>query len=142
MIFTQFFVIFTHFFADPMKLKGLVVLYIFQELIHIFKNDFTKFQDKRYIFSDSWSFSGPRSNSRTFPGLCEPWVLLQTVTTQMKCSIMLHFTRTTLFVKVKKRSSIFRQNNTISFENYNLTPLYMYNGLSQVCCIKPEERVH
>ena len=27
---------------------------------------------------------------------------------------------------------------TIFFENYNLTSLDMYNGLSQVYCIKPE----
>ena len=27
----------------------------------------------------------------------------------------------------------------ILFENYNLTPLDMYNGLSQVYCIKPGE---
>ena len=28
------------------------------------------------------------------------------------------------------------------FFNYNLTPLYMYTGLSQVCCIKEEGRIH
>ena len=28
------------------------------------------------------------------------------------------------------------------FENYNLTPLDMYNGLSQVYRIKPEGRIH
>ena len=34
------------FFAHPINLKGLVVfLYFFQRLIHIFKDDFTKFQD-------------------------------------------------------------------------------------------------
>ena len=43
----------------------------------------------------------------------------------------------TQFVKVKK---IFRQKTTIFFENYNQTPLDMYNGLSQVYCIKLEER--
>ena len=32
--------------------------------------------------------------------------------------------------------------NTIFFENYNLTPLNMYNGLSQVYCNKPEGRIH
>ena len=36
-------------------------------------------------------------------------VILQTVKTQMKCSIMLHLIRVYLFVKVKK---IFRQKNT------------------------------
>ena len=35
---------------------------------------------------------------------------------------------------------IFRQTDTISFENYNLKPLDMYNGLSQVYCIKSEEK--
>ena len=39
-------------------------------------------------------------------------------------------------VKVKK---IFRQNKYNIFFNYNLTTLDMYNGLSQVYCIKPEE---
>ena len=37
---------------------------------------------------------------------------------------------------------IFRQKNTIFFENFNLTPLDMYNGLSEVNCIKPEGRIH
>ena len=41
----------------------------------------------------------------------------------------------TLFVMVKK---IFRQKNTIFFENFNLTPLDMYNGLSQVYYTKRE----
>ena len=40
----------------------------------------------------------------------------------------------TLFVKVKKRSS----DKIQFFKNYNLTPLDMYNGLSQVYCIKLE----
>ena len=53
---------------------------------------------------------------------------LQTVKTPMKSG-------STLFVKVKK---IFRQKNTIFLENYNWTPLDIYNGLSQVYCIKPE----
>ena len=30
----------------------------------------------------------------------------------------------------------------IFFENYNLTPLEMYNGLSQIYRIKPEGRIH
>ena len=42
-----------------------------------------------------------------------------------------------LFVMVKK---IFRKKNTISSENCNLTPLDMFNGLSEVYCIKPEGR--
>ena len=44
----------------------------------------------------------------------------------------------TLFVRVKM---IFRQKKTF-FLNYNLTPLDMYNGLSQVYCIKQEGRAH
>ena len=54
----------------------------------------------------------------------------------MKCGIS---SGSTLFVKVKK---IFRPKNTIFFENYNLTPLDMYNGLSQVYCIKPKGKIH
>ena len=42
---TQFYAIFTQFLAHPINLKGLVVFYIFQRLIHIFKDDCTKFQD-------------------------------------------------------------------------------------------------
>ena len=38
------------FFAHPINPKGLVVFYIFQGLIHIFKDIFTKFQDKRHFF--------------------------------------------------------------------------------------------
>ena len=58
---------------------------------------------------------------------------LQKAKTQMKCSIMLHFI-SVYTVKVKKRSSEKKQ----IFKNDNLTPLDMYNGLSQVYCIKPE----
>ena len=67
-------------------------------------------------------------------------VLLQTAKTQMKCSIiMLHFIRVYTVCKVKM---IFRQKNTIFFLNYNLIPLGMYNGSSQVYCIKPEGIIH
>ena len=45
-----------------------------------------------------------------------------------------------LFVKVKKTSSDKRIQ--FLFLNNNLTPLDMYNGLSQVYCIKPEGRIH
>ena len=34
---------------------------------------------------------------------------------------------------------IFRQKNTIFFENYNLTPLDMYNELSQVYIVSEEK---
>ena len=37
---------------------------------------------------------------------------------------------------------IFRQKKTIFFLNYNLAPLDMVNGLSQVDCVKPEVRIH
>ena len=46
-------------------------------------------------------------------------VLLQAMKNQMKCLLMRHFIRVYI-VKVKM---IFRQKNTICFENYNLTPL-------------------
>ena len=51
---------------------------------------------------------------------------------------MLHIAFT-LFAKEKK---IFGQKNTIFYENSNLKPLDVYNGLSQVYGIKPEERIH
>ena len=75
-IFTHSFAIFTQFFfGASINLKGLVCFfYIFQRLIHIFKDDFTKFKDysrTKALLSNS-SFPGPRSNLRTFPGLCEP----------------------------------------------------------------------
>ena len=57
----------------------------------------------------------------------------------MKCCIMRHFIRVYTVCKGKKD---FQTKNTIVFEKYNLTPLYMYNGLSQVYCIKPEGRIH
>ena len=51
---------------------------------------------------------------------------------------MQHFIR---FYTVKvKRSSEKKYN--IFFENYNLTPLDMYCGLSRVYCTKPEGRIH
>ena len=44
-LFIQFFCDFHSFFAHPINPKRLVVFYIFQRLIHIFMDDFTKFQD-------------------------------------------------------------------------------------------------
>ena len=58
-------------------------------------------------------------------------VLLQTVKTQMKCH-MWHFIRVYTACLSKKDLQ-----NTF-FENYNLTPLDMYNGLSKVYCIIQE----
>ena len=57
------------------------------------------------------------------------WVLLLTVKTQMKCSIMLHFIRV-YTVKVKK---IFWQKNAIFYLIITWHPL-----ISQVYCLKPE----
>ena len=62
-------------------------------------------------------------------------VLLQTVKTQMKCSRMLHFIR--VYTVCEGKKDLQTKEYTI-FENYNLTPLDMYNGLSHVYCIKPE----
>ena len=45
-------------------------------------------------------------------------------------------------IRCKGKKNIFRQKNTIFFFNYNLTPLDMYNGISQVYCIKPEGIIH
>ena len=57
-------------------------------------------------------------------------LLLQTVKTQMKCSIMLHFIRVYTFCKGMKNLQT-KQCNMFN-ENYNLTPLDMYNGLSHI----------
>ena len=57
----------------------------------------------------------------------------------MKCNIMPHFICVYTVCKGKK---MFREKNTLFFYNYNLTPLDMYIGLSQVYCIKPEERIY
>ena len=81
-IFTEFLQFSQFFFAHLINLKGLVVFYIFQRLFHIFKDDFTKFQDNsrtKGTFLNSRSFPGPRSNSRTFPGLCEPCLVLESM---------------------------------------------------------------
>ena len=50
------------------------------------------------------------------------------------------FHQSTLFVKVKKKD--LRTKIQYCFETYNRTPLSMYNGLSQVDCIKLEGRIH
>ena len=63
-------------------------------------------------------------------------VSLQTVKTKMKCCIM---PGSTLFAKVIK---IFRQKMQYLKQKQKLIPLDMYNGLSQVYCIKPEARIH
>ena len=47
----------------------------------------------------------------------------------------LHFIRVYTVCKVKKANNVF-------FENYNLAPLKLYNGLSQVYCIKPDGLIH
>ena len=46
----------------------------------------------------------------------------------------LHFIKVYTVCKVKKKPML--------FENYNLAPLKMYNGLSQVICIKPDGLIH
>ena len=46
----------------------------------------------------------------------------------------LHFIRVYTVCKVNK--------DTMFFEKYNLAPLKLYNGLSQVYCIKPDGLIH
>ena len=46
----------------------------------------------------------------------------------------LHFISVYTVSKVSK--------DTVFFENYNLAPLKLYNGLSQVYCIKPDGLIH
>ena len=53
----------------PIKLKGLVVLYIFQRLIYIFKDDYTKFQDKRQFFQ----IPGVFQDQGQIQGLFQVW---------------------------------------------------------------------
>ena len=67
-------------------------------------------------------------------------VFLQPGKTLMKCSIMLHFIRVCTVCKGEKNLQFLK--NTLFFANYNLKPLDMYSGLSQVHCIKPERRIH
>ena len=59
-------------------------------------------------------------------------VLLQTVKTQMKCSKMLHFIGVYTVWKGKKDL----QTKEYNFFSYTLTPLDMYNEISQVYCIR------
>ena len=66
---------FSHsFFAHPINLKGLVVIYMFQGLTHIFKDNFTNSRTipgQKALFFKFQEFSRTWSNSWTFPGLCE-----------------------------------------------------------------------
>ena len=55
-------------------------------------------------------------------------VLLQTVKSQMKCYIKKIF---------RQKIGFFLKKKDI-FKNNYLTPLDMYNGLFQVCCIKSD----
>ena len=66
-------------------------------------------------------------------------VLLQTVKTQIQCCIMRHF----IWVYIACYGKTDNQTKRIQyfFLNYNLTPLDMYNGLSQVYCLKPVGRI-
>ena len=66
-------------------------------------------------------------------------VLLQTVKTQMKSSIMLHFIRVYTVCKGKKDLQAIEYN---IFLNCYLTFLDMHNGLSRVYCIKPKGIIH
>ena len=62
--------------------------------------------------------------------------LIQTVKTQTKCGIS---SGSSLSVKGKNLQT---KEHNIFFKKYNLTPLDMYNGLSQAYCIKPDGRIH
>ena len=66
-VFCYFHIVFVH----PINPKGLVVFYIFQGLIHIFKDNFTKFQDNRHfpqipgVFQDKVKFKDFFKSVRT-----------------------------------------------------------------------------
>ena len=69
-IFTQFFAIFIgFFFAYPINPIGLVVFYIFQELIHIFKDNFTKFKDNSSTKGTFFQIPGVFSDQCQIQGL-------------------------------------------------------------------------
>ena len=74
--FHSVFAIFTGFFSASHKSERTSCILYFSKTNSYFQGWFHKipgqFQDKRHFFSNSRSFPGPRSNSRTFPGLCEP----------------------------------------------------------------------
>ena len=53
---------------------------------------------------------------------------------------MHHFVR--VYTVCKGQKDLQTKVKEFLFENYNLTPLEVYNGLSQVYCIKPERRIH
>ena len=57
-------------------------------------------------------------------------------------SIMLHFIRDYTVCKGKKKSLDKRLECNKKKFHLNLTSLEMYNGLSQLDCIKPEGRIH
>ena len=110
-------------------------------------------RNKKYNFQLCTLILGPVSlslsykNMKSFSPCITPcfWktpkrLLLQTVKTQMKCSIMLHFIRVYTVCKGMKNLQT-KQCNMFN-ENYNLTPLDMYNGLSHVYCIKQEGIIH
>ena len=62
-------------------------------------------------------------------------VLLQTMNTQMKYSIMLNVIR--VYTVCKGKNDL-QTKETIYFENYSVTCPDMYNRLSQIYCIRPE----
>ena len=69
---------------------------------------------------------------------------MQAVKTKMKCSIINAVlcciaSVFTLFVRVK---IVFRLKKTILFENYNLTPLDMYNDYPKFIISNLKGRVH
>ena len=84
-LFYLYLAIFTHFFefsqlfcTSHKSVRTCCILY-FSRTNSYFQGRFYKipgqFQDKRLFFSNSRSFPGPRSNSRTLPGLCKPCLL-------------------------------------------------------------------
>ena len=81
---------------------------------------------------------GPEKQSNNLGSLTS-CLLLLTMKTQMKCRSIRISPESTLFVKVKKN---LRTKMQYYFETYNKAPLDMYNGLSQVECIKLEGRIH
>ena len=98
-------------------------------------------QNSGVVFAQTWPcFTKSMLKWGLFLTLCiwesPKQVCLQTVKTQIKCSIMLHFIRVYTVCKGKTDLQTIEDKK---FENYNLTPFDMYNRLSQVYYINQKE---
>ena len=64
---------------------------------------------------------------------------MQTVKTQMKCSILLHFIW--VYTVCKGKNDLQTNKYNIFFQNYKLITLEKYNGLSHIALNQKEESI-